>query len=209
MNITFTGIKHALGLTLAAGTLAIAAPVARAQTDSTTLQKDTVELSMKVPPTGTTSESILLAAPNPKVKLAGEQKNAAIVVDLSKNILYQYDVNGKATCAYLVASGKNSTPTKTGLRVVTHVESFPFKSAPASTKRRKKPWDYGPRIICLETIDPETGKRGITGQFIHGNANPESIGKHASLGCIRMDNGIIKKLAKEVKRGDLILMLHR
>ncbi|HIS83246.1 TPA: L,D-transpeptidase [Candidatus Scatenecus faecavium] len=204
MKVTFTGIKHALGLTLAAGTLAVAAPSVRAQSDSTTLKKDTFELSVKVPATGTTGDSVLLYAPSPKVELAGEPKNAAIVVDLSKNVLYQYDVNGKATCAYLVASGKKSTPTKEGLRIVTHVESYPYKSAPASTKRRRKPWDYGPRVICLDTIDPETGKRGRTGQFIHGNANPKSIGKHASLGCIRMDNEIIKKLAKEVKRGDLI-----
>ena len=204
MKVTFTGIKHALGLTLAAGTLAVAAPSERAQSDSTTLKKDTFELSVKVPATGTTGDSVLLYAPSPKVELAGEPKNAAIVVDLSKNVLYQYDVNGKATCAYLVASGKKSTPTKEGLRIVTHVESYPYKSAPASTKRRRKPWDYGPRVICLDTIDPETGKRGRTGQFIHGNANPKSIGKHASLGCIRMDNEIIKKLAKEVKRGDLI-----
>lgn len=207
MKITFTQIKHALGLTVAAGALAVAAPSVRAQSDSTTLKKDTFELSVKVPATGTTGDSVLLYAPSPKVELAGEQKNAAIVVDLSKNVLYQYDVNGKATCAYLVASGKKSTPTKTGLRIVSHVESFPYKSAPASTKRRRKPWDYGPRIICLDTIDPETGKRGRTGQFIHGNANSKSIGKYASLGCIRMDNGIIKKLAKEVKRGDLILMI--
>ena len=203
MKVTFTGIKHALGLTLAAGTLAVA-PSVRAQSDSTTLKKDTFELSVKVPATGTTGDSVLLYAPSPKVELAGEPKNAAIVVDLSKNVLYQYDVNGKATCAYLVASGKKSTPTKEGLRIVTHVESYPYKSAPASTKRRRKHWDYGPRVICLDTIDPETGKRGRTGQFIHGNANPKSIGKHASLGCIRMDNEIIKKLAKEVKRGDLI-----
>ena len=207
MKITFTQIKHALGLTVAAGALAVAAPSVRAQSDSTTLKKDTFELSVKVPATGTTGDSVLLYAPSPKVELAGEQKNAAIVVDLSKNVLYQYDVNGKATCAYLVASGKKSTPTKTGLRIVSHVESFPYKSAPASTKRRRKPWDYGPRIICLDTIDPETGKRGRTGQFIHVNANSKSIGKYTSLGCIRMDNGIIKKLAKEVKRGDLILMI--
>ena len=204
MKVTFTGIKHALGLTLAAGTLAVAAPSVRAQSGSTTLKKDTFELSVKVPATGTTGDSVLLYAPSPKVELAGEPKNAALVVDLSKNVLYQYDVNGKATCAYLVASGKKSAPTKEGLRIVTHVESYPYKSAPASTKRRRKPWDYGPRVICLDTIDHETGKRGRTGQFIHGNANPKSIGKHASLGCIRMDNEIIKKLAKEVKRGDLI-----
>ena len=141
--------------------------------------------------------------------IAVDNNGIITVINSINNILYQYDANGKATCAYLVARGKKSSPTKEGLRIVTHVESYPYKSAPASTKRRKKPWDYGPRIICLDTIDPETGKHGRTGQFIHGNANPKSIGEYASLGCIRMDNGIIKKLAKEVKKGDLILMIRR
>ncbi len=45
-----------------------------------------------------------------------------------------------------------------------------------------------------------------TGQFIHGNNDISSLGKYASLGCIRMDNEVIKKLAKEVKRGDIVVI---
>ena len=61
--------------------------------------------------------------------------------------------------------------------------------------------------FCLETVDPKTGKRGITGEFIHGNNNAASLGKYVSQGCIRMDNEVIKKLANEVKRGDFVLVL--
>lgn len=202
--ISNLGIKKSLGIVLAAVSLTAAAPAAKA--GNFVLEKDTFVYSQKVSPKGTTADSILIAAPSPKVTVCGEEKNAAIVVDLSKNVLYKYNEEGEAVCAYLVASGKKRYPTDKGLRIVTHVESYPYKSAPASTKRRKKPWDYGPRIICLETVDPKTGKRGKTGEFIHGNNNPASLGKYASLGCIRMDNEVIKKLAKEVKRGDLVLI---
>ena len=218
MKITNTSLKSILGITAAAASLVIGAPVINAQNKTTVLSKDTITLTKdtlvlskdtfqySVPPTGTTEDSILNKAPSPQITIKGEKKNAAIVVDLNRNILYQYDVNGKPTCAYLVASGKKSSPTDTGIRVVTHVEQYPYKTASPKTKRRRKPWDYGPRVICLETVDPQTGVRGKTGEFIHGNNNPKSLGKYASLGCIRMDNGIIKKLAKEVKKGDLVLI---
>ena len=68
------------------------------------------------------------------------------------------------------------------------------------------PDDYGPRVICLETVDPETGKRGKTGEFIHGNNNPSSLGKYASLGCVRMDNTVIKYIASMLKPGDIVVM---
>ena len=90
--------------------------------------------------------------------------------------------------------------------MVTHVETYPYRSAPMATKRRRNPNDYGPRIICLETVNPKTGAKGSTGEFIHGNKNPNSLGKYASLGCIRMDNEVIKELAKQVKRGDIVVI---
>ena len=121
-------------------------------------------------------------------------------------VLYHYNDKGEAVAAYLVASGKKSTPTDKGLRIVTHIESYPYKSAPAGTKRRRNPGNYGPRIICLETVNPKTGARGKTGEFIHGNSNPKTLGKYASLGCIRMDNEVIKKLAREIKRGAFVLI---
>ena len=162
--------------------------------------------SMVIPPQGTSYKGVLLNAPSPKIKVCGKDSLAAIVVDLSKNVLYKYDDKGEPKSAYLVASGKKRYPTDKGLRIVSHVESYPYKSAPPSTKRHRKPWDYGPRAIILEILDPETGEKSRTGEFIHGNNNPSSIGQYASLGCIRMDNEVIKKLAKQVKRGDLVLI---
>ncbi len=202
------GIKKAVGITLATGALLVGGQALRGQT----LNRDTIPDkfertdTIKITPQGTNAKSILLGAPNPQITIKGDTTNAAIVVDISKNILYHYNEDGEAICAYLVASGKEKYPTDTGVRIVTHVEKYPYKSAPASTRRHRKPNDYGPRTICLETIDPETGKRGKTGEFIHGNNNPKSIGQYASLGCIRMDNEVIKELATKVKRGDIIII---
>ena len=150
---------------------------------------------------------LLKNAPKPDVKIAGEDKKAAIVVDLSENRLYRYKEDGEAFEVYSIASGAKSTPTSTGLRQVSHIETYPYKTAPKSTKRYKNPKDYGPNILILNIIDPETGKsQGSNGEFIHGNRNPSSIGKYASHGCMRMDNDVIKQLAKEVKPGSYVII---
>ena len=206
MRITpINNFRKFFGITLAAGTIA-AAPL-MASNNTTGLSQDTVTLSTKtIPPSGTSDSLVLDSAPSPVVVVQGKKRTAAIVVDLSKNVLYKYDEEGQPEAAYRIASGKPRTPTDPGLRVVSHVEKYPYKSAPAQTKRHKQPWNYGPRAIILETVDPKTGRRGSTGEFIHGNNNAASIGKYASLGCMRMDNEVIKKLAEQVKKGDLVLI---
>lgn len=224
------GIKKTIGITIAAGSIVFGAPAALKAQNAWTkeiqiLQKDTFQHSKdslelpektvtkdsipaiaRVPASGTSDKAVLDEAPSPVVYIAGERKKATIVVDLSKNVLYYYHKTGVPLSAYLVASGRKKYPTDTGIRVVTHIERYPYKTASPKTKRYKKPWDYGPRVICLETVDPKTGSRGKTGEFIHGNNNPSSLGKYASLGCVRMDNTVIKQMAGLVKPGDIVVM---
>lgn len=178
--------------------------IAATPTYSQSVKHDSFEYS--VPPSGTDKPSFLAKAPNPSVVIQGKKRNAAIVVDLSTNVLYKYNDKGKAEKAYRIASGKKSTPTHTGVRVVTHIETFPYRSAGPNTKRRRHPKDYGPKIICLNILDPKTGEQSPIGEFIHGNNNASSIGKYASHGCMRMDNEVIKQLVQEVKRGDIVLI---
>lgn len=190
---------------LTAGALTAGATKTNSPTHQT-FEHDTIELQYKVDPSGSFSEHVLKNAPNPNLIFMGEKKIAKFVVDITNNILYHYDDFGEAIGAYSVATGKPSTPTHTGYRMVTHVETYPYKTAPKTTKRRRDPNSYGPKIICLEQIDLKTGERSSIGEFIHGNNNPASIGKKASHGCIRMDNEVIKYLSTQVKRGDFVII---
>ncbi len=152
-------------------------------------------------------KTILAKAPSCEIEIAGKKQKATLVVDLSENRLYRYDNEGKAFEVYSVASGKKTSPTSTGIRKVSHIETYPYTEAPAGTKRRKSPKAYGPKILILTTIDKKTGKNmGSNGEFIHGNNNPASIGTYASHGCIRMDNDVIVQLSKEVKPGSYVLI---
>ena len=199
MRITNT--FKTFGLTLAMASLPLHANRVCAQN----LQKDDFSITTATPK-GTDSKNFLAGAPSPDIEIAGEKKTAKFVIDLSTNTLYKYNIQGKAETAYLIASGKESTPTSKGVRIVTHTETYPYRTAPRGTKRRRNPGAYGPKIICLNKIDPQTGEQSQTGEFIHGTNDLSSIGKYASHGCMRMDNEVIKELSQEVKRGDIVII---
>lgn len=178
----------------------------------TTVQSGEINLSglviesEKIPPKGSTNPEHLKNAPSPIITVAGEEKLAVIVVDTKTNTLYKYDDNGKPEIVYSVATGKKYTPTRKGIRMIDHVEDYPYKTA-YGTKRKKNPKNYGPNVIYLVSINTKTGEvTGSNGQFIHGNNNEKSLGTQASLGCVRMDNEVIKKLSKEVKENTYVLI---
>lgn len=198
MKITNTLKTISIGLI---STLCTAIPVSVFSQNQ--LTQDTCSI---VTAKGSADPFVLKNAPSASINIMGSDKYAKFVVDLNTNTLYKYNTNGEATCAYKIASGKKSTPTDKGIRIVTHVETYPYRSAPARTKRRRNPKAYGPKIICLNKLNPKTGEQSPTGEFIHGNNNPSSIGKYASLGCMRMDNDVIKQLAKEVTKGDIVII---
>ena len=164
-----------------------------------------------ITPQGVKNPNALLKAPSPDIIIAGVKKKAGIVVDISTNILYRYDKDGNPINAYLIASGKKSTPTNKGVRIVTHKENFPYRGAPRNSKRRRAPRDYGPMIICLNKIDTKTGEQSSTGEFIHGCRSYEDTfnkvpGRYVSHGCMRMDNNVIKELAPQVKKGEIVII---
>lgn len=200
-SMRITNTFKTFGLTLAIASLPLGANRICAQNS----QKDDFSITTATPK-GTDSKNILAGAPSPDIEITGEKKTAKFVVDLSTNTLYKYNVQGKAEMAYLIASGKESTPTSKGVRIVTHTETYPYRTAPRGTKRRRSPGAYGPKIICLNKIDPQTGEQSQTGEFIHGTNDLSSIGKYASHGCMRMDNEVIKELSQEVKRGDIVII---
>lgn len=208
-NLFFTVFYYSMKILNGIRTITLAAaitlPAVNAIPNFQNLKQDKFEITLP-PPKGSSANTILTKAPSPFVTIAGEKKNAVIVVDLSRNVLYKYNKEGNPEIAYRIASGKKRTPTDPGVRIVTHVEKYPYSSAPTHTKRRRNPRAYGPNTICLNKINTKTGEQSPTGEFIHGNCDASSIGKYASLGCMRMDNEVIKVLSAQVKRGDIVII---
>lgn len=162
----------------------------------------------RVPSEGTVDTLFLMNSPSPVISVKGNTKTAKIVIDIRNNTLYKYNKLGFPEKAYAVATGARGMRTMPGLRIVTHKEHFPYSNAPDS-KRGKDPYSYGPHIIFVNVIDPETGRQWSVEQLLHGNGNEASIGKKVSHGCVRTNNKVMdKELSREVARGDYILLIN-
>lgn len=114
-----------------------------------------------------------------------------IVIDLSDKSL-SYFINGVEMLSTTVAIGTKRNPTPTGEFFVTDNVTL---ANPDSL--------WGPHALGLsarsDTITEYNGGDGIIG--IHGTSNPSSIGRAASLGCVRLPNDLITELHALVSIG--------
>ena len=114
-----------------------------------------------------------------------------IVIDLSDRQLI-YTVDGEEVIISSVAVGTNQNSTPVGYFFVTDSVTL---ANPNSV--------WGPHALGLsarsDSITEYNGGDGIIG--IHGTSNPSSIGRAASLGCIRLPNDLITELYALVPLG--------
>ena len=114
-----------------------------------------------------------------------------IEIDKTTNRLYLY-LNNVLMKSFPVATGKNASLTPEGqFQIIAKVVNpwYLPKKIPGGDKRNP----LGTRWLGLNV--PNTGgyKYGI-----HGTNNPYSIGRHVSLGCIRMQNKDVEWLYRHI-----------
>lgn len=114
-----------------------------------------------------------------------------VVIDLSEKWLTYYE-NEEMVLETSVAIGSERNPTPTG--------SF-FITDNVTLANPNSPW--GPHALGTsarsDTITEYNGGDGIIG--IHGTNRPSSIGKAASLGCVRLPNDVIVQLHEMIPIG--------
>ena len=102
---------------------------------------------------------------------------------------------GRVAKRFRIAVGTAATPTTRGRYYVTDLI------------RSKDPF-YGPYALGLsahsEVLTSYAGGNGQLG--IHGTDDPSSIGRDVSHGCIRVHNGVIKRLARIVPVGTPVVI---
>ena len=103
-------------------------------------------------------------------------------------------IDGEVVKVYDTAVGKPSTPSPTGEFTVIH--------------RIPNPTWYGHKVPVPPGKNNPLGTRwlglGFKGYGIHGTNAPNSIGRAASKGCIRMRNQDVEELFEMVKVGDVV-----
>jgi len=113
-----------------------------------------------------------------------------IVVDLSERRVTVYR-DGAIVATAATAIGRADTPTPTGSF---YVNQRLLASDPAG------PW--GPGGIGISAFSPVLTGWAQGGPIaIHGTNRPETIGHAASNGCLRIDNGLLKRLIHEIPDG--------
>ena len=160
-----------------------------------------------VNPSGRTNEpQILKNAPSPAFKLMNKDTNAALVVDITNCMVYRYNDKGKPIEAFKAATGKASTPTKTGVAKIIAILNYPYKTSPPKSKRRRHPRDYGPKIILMYKVDTTTGELHDDGRYTHGTRFENAIEKgHITHGCTRVHNRDILYLADVLEKGMYVI----
>ncbi len=124
-----------------------------------------------------------------QVRLAPLQRR--VDVDLSARQLTMYQLD-RVVRRWSVAVGRPSTPTPTGHFYIT------IKLKPPAISRVYGAWALGLSGFSNVLDQFGTGDGQIA---LHGTSNTGSIGRAASAGCVRMDNGAISTLAGRLPLG--------
>ena len=132
-------------------------------------------------------------------------KKVRVLIDLSEHRLSVYDSSGKLQRAFPVASGASATPTDAGIKVVCEKLDDPTALA-EKLWPESKGTAFGKRLIDLNWYDPKSGAWSVSDEELHGTYELNSIGSHASHGCVRLTNESIEWLYKNLQLGDVVLI---
>ena len=139
----------------------------------------------------------------PAAEGAGAPRNIAVKVDTKTNMLGVFD-GEKLIAAYPVTVGSKNTASPIGDWKVMRITKMP------TFRYDKEMLQHGERSGNFYMLRPgprnpvgvmwiALNKKGIG---IHGTDDPDSIGRAASHGCIRLANWDVVRLATKIKSGD-------
>jgi len=131
------------------------------------------------------------AAISAKISMPRAQRRIVVSVPDKRLILVE---NDRVVKVYRVATGAAATPSPSGSYRVARRVSEPAYYHPGKVIAAGPENPLGPRWIGLDT----------QGYGIHGTNEPESIGRAASHGCIRMRNADVTDLFERVQTGDAV-----
>lgn len=159
-------------------------------TDSTKIR---VGSEIKIPNPFYTDKIVL------KERISEIKGSYYIKVSKSKNTLTIFN-NQNFVRSFPVATGKNIDLTPMGTFKVVNKIKDPWYS-PKGLRGGTTQNPLGTRWLGLSVPNTNGTKYGI-----HGTNNPSSIGKHVSLGCIRMNNKDVQWLYDHIPTGTLVVI---
>jgi lipoprotein-anchoring transpeptidase ErfK/SrfK len=140
-------------------------------------------------------------------KIAEMGNSSFILISKEEMTLSVYDYRGEKRLEFPVSCGKNTgnkdtigdMRTPEGVFHIADIQNSSRWSHDFGDGNGKIEGAYGPYFIRL--LIP-----GHSGIGIHGTHDDNSIGVRATEGCIRLKNGNLEKLVKQVKAGDVVVI---
>jgi hypothetical protein len=124
---------------------------------------------------------------------ANRQEGRRVVVSFPDHKLALIE-HGRVVKVYRVAVGAPESPSPMGRFVIVRRLENPTYYAPGTIIPPGPANPLGPRWIGLN----------LAGYGIHGTNQPNSIGRDASHGCVRMRNRDVQELFARVREGDVV-----
>jgi len=135
----------------------------------------------------------------PAAASENEAKDSLLVVNKSTNEL-AYFKDGELVRVFPVATGKSEELTPEGaFPIVNKIKNRPYY-------KEKVPGGDPANPLGRRWLGLRVGETEGTTYAIHGNNNPDSIGKYVSAGCIRMHNDDIEWLFEQVLVGTKVVV---
>jgi lipoprotein-anchoring transpeptidase ErfK/SrfK len=141
-------------------------------------------------------------------QIAKIENSSFIRISKEEMTLSVYNYKGKNIAKYPIACGKNmgnkekrgDMKTPEGVFHVSDIRNASHWTHDFGDGNGEIEGAYGPYFIRL--ITP-----GHSGIGIHGTHDNNSIGTRATEGCIRLKNEDLEKLVKQVKAGDVVVII--
>lgn len=136
-----------------------------------------------------------------------------IVINMAELRLYYFPAGGRYVMTFPVAMGRDQWRTPIVITKVVSKEADPVWNVPKSIQatRLAEAGEVLPDAVPPgpdNPLGPYAIHLGKPGYLIHGNNDPNSIGKFVSSGCIRMKNSDITTLYQTVPVGTPVKIIH-
>jgi lipoprotein-anchoring transpeptidase ErfK/SrfK len=132
----------------------------------------------------------------PQDKLKINTCEFSIVIDKSQNLLF-LKRKGEVIKTYIVATGKNNSTPTGNFKIV--------------NKLMNPTWFKTGAVIPPDSPENILGSRwmgfDIKGYGIHGTAQPQTLGKQTTMGCIRMSNEDVEELFDLIPVGTEVIII--
>lgn len=132
-----------------------------------------------------------------------KEKPRQIVINLPEFALYLYE-NGKLLKRYPIAVGQTVSPSLLGETRIVNKVVDPTYYPPDWARRKLTPIPPGP----ANPVGSRWMGLGFEGYGIHGTSAPDSIGRAASSGCIRLTNRDVEELFVMVRVGTKVTLVY-